>query len=185
MATTGTSSFHIYYRIRGTVGTPSPRDHIIKDGEALCNYGVSVPDEKSLKPLSEVSKSEWAVNLSGYSNLCDECSKSIDYYDLIPGDLPEEPPEFDCPVCGETADSVDFTFSTALIHHKSDESFRRSFETHKIPRELYDVWRTNPDEPLTYPSLKEFIDDNPQVFRPEEYRQDKIEAQMRNENMEN
>jgi len=170
MESTGPSSLHIYYRMRGKSANPSPRDHIIKDGEALCNYGVDVPEEESLKPLSEVSKAEWAIFLGKYSNLCDECARSLEHYDVVPDDLPEESPEYICPVCSEVADSVDFRFDTACIRHKSEErSFPPSFETHRIPRELYDIWRMNPNEPFTYPNLKQFIDEHPRVFRPQEY----------------
>lgn len=180
MDTTGTS-FHIYYRMSGSTGNPSPRDHIVKDGEALCDYGVSVPAEGSLKPISEVSKSEWAVQLGTHSNLCGKCTKSAEYHDLIPDDLPDESPEFVCPVCEETAHSVDFTFDTASIQHKSGaSSFPPSFETHKIPRERYDIWRTNPEEPFSYSKLKNFIDNYPRVFRPQEYRRTKREAHLRN-----
>jgi len=178
METTHSSSFHIYYRMQGTTGTPSPRDHIIKDGEALCNYGVSVPDEDVLKPVSEVSAFEWAVFLGEHSNLCDDCAVSLDYYDVVPSDLPE-PPEFSCPACGETADSIDFTFDMAAIHHKSGgTSFASSFDTHEIPRERYDMWRTNPEEAFSYPKLKKFIENYPHVFRPKEYHRKKVEAQL-------
>lgn len=179
MDTTDTSSFQIYYRMQGTAPTPSPRDHIIKDGEALCTYGVSVPDEDALKPISEVSKSEWAVHFSKYSNLCDVCKESVEYYDIVPDDLPD-PPEYTCPDCGETTDSIHFTFDIASIVHHDKSSFPPSSETHKACRELYDVWRTNPDKPFSYPKLKAFIDDYPQVFRPEEYQQAKIKEQLRN-----
>ncbi|MBX0305356.1 hypothetical protein [Haloarcula salinisoli] len=178
MDATDSTSFHIYYRMQGKTGISSPRDHIIKDGEALCDYGVSVPDEDALKPVSEVSDSEWAVFLGQYSNLCDECAKALDYYDVVPSDLPKSP-EFSCPTCDETADSVDFSFDIALIHHESNGShFSSSFETHNIPRERYDMWRTNPEEPYSYPKLKKFIENYPQVFRPEEYHQAKREAQL-------
>jgi hypothetical protein len=173
------SSFHIYYRMQGTTVTPSPRDHIIKDGEALCNYGVSVPDDDVLKPVNEVSETEWAVFLGEHSDLCDGCAKALDYYDVVPSDLPESP-EFSCPACGETAHSIDFTFDIAAIHHKSDgASFPPSFDTHKIPRERYDMWRVNPEEPFSYPKLKDFINNHPHVFRPEEYSRKKREAQLR------
>lgn len=179
MDTTDSSSFHIYYRMKGTTGVPSPRDHIIKDGEALCNYGVSVPDEDVLKPIDEVSASEWAVFLGKYSNLCDECATALDYYEVVPSDLPESP-EFSCPACEETAHSVDFTFNVAGIHHKANNaSFPPSFETHKIPRERYDMWRTNPEEAFSYSKLKKFIENHPHVFRPEEYRREKLEAKLR------
>lgn len=176
MDKTESASFHIYYRMKGGTGLPSPRDHIIKDGEELCNYGVSVPDEELLKPVSEVSEPEWAVFLGKYSNLCDECAKLLDYYEIVPDDLPESP-DFRCPDCGETADSISFTFDIASIYHKSDNhSFPPESEEHPIPRERYDMWRTNPAEPFSYPKLKKFIENHPHVFRPEEYRQAKREA---------
>lgn len=181
MDTNDSATFHIYYRMQGTTGLPAPRDHIIKDGEALCNYGVSVPETEHLKPISEVSNAEWAVHFSKYSNLCGECSKSVEYYDLIPDDLPKETPEFLCPICEETAYSVDFVFDIASIHHKSDgSSLCSGYETHNIPRELYDVWRTNPEEPFSYSKLKEFIDNYPRVFRPKEYRKAKHEDWLQN-----
>jgi hypothetical protein len=179
MDTTDSSSFHIYYRMKGTTPTPSPRDHIIKDGEALCNYGVSVPDEDVLKPVSEVSDSEWAVFLGKYSNLCDDCAKSLDYYSIVPEDLPESP-EFHCPACGEAADSISFTFDTASVYHRPDsQSFPPKSEEHRIPRERYDMWRTNPEEAFSYPKLKKFIENHPHVFRPEEYHREKLESQLR------
>jgi len=174
------STFHIYYRMKGTAGSPSPRDHIIKDGEALCNYGVSVPDDDALKPVSEVSDLEWAIFLGQYSNLCDDCDKALNYHDIVPSDLPESP-EFSCPACDETAHSIDFTFDVASIHHKSSTSFPPSFDTHKIHRERYDMWRMNPEEPFSYRKLKDFIDNHPHVFRPEEYQREKHKAQPRQE----
>jgi len=170
------ASFQIYYRMSPTVTNMSPRDHIVKDGEALCNYGVNVPDDDCLKPISEVTDSEWAVHLSRSSNLCDECSEGAEYHDLFPDDLPEQYPQFRCPVCQETADSVSLVNETARVLHRSDcHSFPKSSETHKIPRERFDVWRTNPEEEFSYPKLKEFIDNYPHVFRREEYQQAKRE----------
>lgn len=164
--------------MQGTAGSPSPRDHIIKDGEAFCNCGVNVPDEDFLKPVSEVSDPEWAVILGEHSNLCEYCARSLDHNEIVPSDLPESP-EFTCPTCGETADSIDFRFNIVAIHHKSDgASFPPSFETHKLPRELYDMWRTNPEEAFSYPKLKKFIENYPHVFRPEEYRRNTIKTQL-------
>lgn len=176
MDTTDSSSFHMYYRMQGTTGSPSPRDHIIKDGEALCEYGVSVPCVESLKPIGEVSKSEWAVQLSKYSNLCGECSKGAEYYNLIPDDLPEESPEFHCPICDEPVRTVSFIGETVSILHKArGSSFPPSSDTHNIPRERYDMWRVNPEEPYSYSKLKSFIENYHRVFRPQEYRQAKRE----------
>lgn len=74
---------------------------------------------------------------------------------------------------------VDFTFETAEVHHKSDSvSQLPSFTTHAIPRERYDMWRTNPEEPYSYGKLKEFIENHPHVFRPGEYQRKKREAYL-------
>lgn len=168
-----TGSFHIYYRMCGSAVTPSPRDHIIKDGEPLCDFGVSVPDDDVLKPISDVSDSEWAVFLGKYSNLCDGCAKALDYYDVVPSDLPESP-KYTCPACEETAHSIEFIGGVASITHKSNgTSFRPSSTTHSIPRERYDMWRTNPEEPYSYRKLQKFIENHPHVFRRKEYHRKK------------
>jgi hypothetical protein len=172
------STFHIYYRFKGWGPNPSPRDHIIKNGEALCNHDVSVPEKERLKPINEVSESEWAVLLSGHSNLCDECTTSVNHYDVVPEDLPE-PPEFTCPLCDEKADNVDFSHNTVKIYHMDGlQSMPPSVETHQTRRERFDLWRTNPDEPFTYSKLKQFIDSHPHIYRPKEYRKTKREARQ-------
>lgn len=178
MENTDTPSFQIYYRNQGTQTTPSPRDHIIKEGEALCDYGVSVPEDDLLKPVSEVSETEWAVFLGKYSNLCDVCAERLGYYEVVPDGLPESP-DFECPQCEEPAGSISFSYETATIYHRQDNSsFPPTSETHPIPRERYDMWRTDPEEPFSYSKLKAHIENNPHVFRPKKYQQAKIKAQI-------
>lgn len=144
MATDDSPVYFIYYRNQEGWGL-SPRDHIIRDGESLCDYNVSVPEDDSLKHLSEVSDAEWALLLDHQSNLCEGCADALDWNDLIPEDLPGEPPIYVCPACDEPADDVDFRHHLAYVYHEKDvRGGLPDYEVHKIPREDYDGWRQNP-----------------------------------------
>jgi hypothetical protein len=164
MSDTEDSTFHIYYRAKALIST-TPCDHFIKDGEALCDYGVSVPDEDSLKPFDEVSATEWAVLFGPGSRVCGQCARKIEYYDVIPDDLPDDPPVFICPICDEPADLVNFRFDTVHIDHQRNTGSKHpTYETHTLPREMYDAWRQNPEGGFTYPKLREYINENPDLF---------------------
>lgn len=176
MEDAGESTFHIYYRMRN-----SYRDHIVKDDETLCDFTVDTPDVELLKPVSDVSELEWAILLGKYTDLCDGCLESAVLYDAIPDSVPASP-EYICPVCEKEADRVEFMSGVVSIHHMPDKpsSFPPSWKTHHQPRELFDRWRMNPEEPYTYSNLKEFIDNHPRTFRPEEYRRAKLEEELVN-----
>ena len=146
MATDENPTCFIYYRNQEGRGL-SPRDHIIRDGDSLCDYNVSVPEDDSLKPLSEVSDAEWVLLLDHQSNLCEGCAEEVRWNDLTPDDLPAEPPMYVCPVCDEPADDVDFRQHLACVYHKKDvHGGLPDYEVHKIPREHYDDWRQNPEK---------------------------------------
>lgn len=161
------TGYYIYYRNQGHWGSLSPRDHLIKDGESVCYHDVKVPDKDSLKPLDSVSRQEWALLLAIHSNLCRECESSIWHLDLPPNNLPNEPPEYVCPICDEPTDYVDFMSHLAHVNHiKERDPFglHPGYETHKIPREFYDAWRRNPEEPFSFAQLKSYIDENRDLF---------------------
>ncbi|MFC7113833.1 hypothetical protein ACFQH2_00940 [Natronoarchaeum sp. GCM10025703] len=141
------ADFHIYYRKAGGGFTRSPRDHFVKNGEALCDYGVNPPDTDDLKPIEDLSDGEWALLLSGThsgsSNLCDKCIERADWEDIFPEDIPDEAPEYECPTCGEAALAVDLEH-VAYVTHGSLAPFRGT--THKVPRDHYEQWRRQPTQ---------------------------------------
>lgn len=154
---------HIFYR--GPEGWDK-RDHIIEDGETLCNYSVSVPDVDSLKHFSDVSEAEWRVLQSLHlSNTCQECRTRMDWLDLDIDDHLHELPEFVCPICEEPADSVKLrAYSAKVSHGPEPKTWPPSYEFHEIPRGLYDEWRKGPDDFRLYIVLKEYIDENRELF---------------------
>ena len=130
--------FHVYYR-EGTALNPSPRDHIVDGGEALCDYGVNVSTAESLKPVENISAGEWSVLLGNSSNLCGDCRKAAEWEGIFPEKLVEEP-EYECPYCEETAAEVKLSH-VAYVRHGSKAPGRGT--VHKAPREHYDEWRRN------------------------------------------
>lgn len=159
-----TETLYIYYRNQGSWGTVTPRDHIIKGDEALCRYGVDVPESSHLKPVSELSRLEWAIFLGKYSNGCDECLRRLESHDVVPDDLPESP-DYTCRICEEPAYDVEIIPPMVRIIHKDTSgSFVPSYEKHELPLEVYDLWRQNPDEEFSYPKLKKHIEEHREVF---------------------
>lgn len=136
-----TEGDYIYYRKATGPLTMSPRDHIIRDGEALCDYGVNLPNLEDVKPIEEMSPEEWALILSSSSNMCGDCLDRAPWEEVVPRDTPE-PPEYQCPACDEPAVKVDMQYF-AFVHHGSTAPGRGT--VHKVPREHYEQWRRNPE----------------------------------------
>ena len=134
------SGYHIYYR-KATQLQESPRDHIVDGGEALCNYGVVVGFAQSLKPFENVSKEEWSLLLGNSSNLCRYCYDVALSMGILPENIPEEEPEYECPECSEPAEKVNMS-DVASVYHSS--TFKPEATIHETPRKQYEEWRRNP-----------------------------------------
>lgn len=112
----------------------------------MCSYGVNTPSVEKLKPIDDVSLEEWSLLLSKSSNVCGDCLESADWEGIIPDDVPDETPDYECPQCQEIAKYVDLEHVAYVIHGDSSQSGRRGETTHKVPREHYEQWRRNPTE---------------------------------------
>lgn len=130
---------HIYYRQAGSTATP--RDHIVEDGETLCNYNVSLTGSGTIKSVEDVSTEEWALLFGRSSNLCRECMEFASWGEEIPEKVPEDEPQYQCPHCDEPALKVDLDHIAYVWH----ESLTPTGGTiHKVSREHYEQWRRNP-----------------------------------------
>jgi len=138
--------FAIYYRsgfrttlfgLSGTSTNIGRRDHIItEEGETLCDNRASVYTSDA-KPFSEVTDWEWRFITTRGSNLCLNCWKIADKYDLFPDDVPGEVPEFPCPQCGEEVHAIKgIGYSVGVPTVVHDDGRHHEFDS-----EIYDEWR--------------------------------------------
>jgi len=164
MASDQPATEYMFYR--GPENTSGKRDHIVRNGDTICNIRVNVPPAESLKPVQEMVPSEWSVVFSNFSNLCSKCASIASSADYVPDDLPDLP-EFECMECNEPADFVRKWGNAALVYHRDLSNFPNSSEKHSMPWEIFDEWRQNPEEFLFYPAVKRFIDNNRGLFRQE------------------
>lgn len=125
--------FLLYYR-------PHNRDHIVQDGDTLCHHNVRIPEPASddLKPISQVTEREWRLLTSTTSDVCSECKSYLYELELLPEDIPEGMPEFNCPECGEPASQVGHYLGTGMVHHSDGTK-------HQIDFPIYDEWRRGED----------------------------------------
>jgi hypothetical protein len=130
---------HIYYR-KADSTLPNPRDHIVSDGETLCDHRVDLSKPGSIKSTEDVSKAEWALLFGPSSNLCGECMEIAEYGEHIPESIPEGEPEYQCPQCGEPAEKVDLEHVASVLHYSTAPA---RGTVHKVPREHYEQWRRN------------------------------------------
>jgi hypothetical protein len=132
---------HIYYRQASS--TSSPSDHIIEDGETLCNYNVNLTGSGTIKAVEEVSMAEWSLIFGQSSNLCRECMELAQWGTHMPmqEDIPDEEPQYQCPYCDEPALKVKLEH-LAYVWHDSLVPTRGTI--HKVSREHYEQWRRNP-----------------------------------------
>lgn len=136
------SEYHIYYTSASSANS-NPRDHFIKDDKALCSYGVNTPNQEKLKSIDEMSKEEWALILSHKGEACGECLKYADSEGIIPEEVPDEPPKYLCPECGEEPDEVILGYGS-FVRHNSIGSGQST--THDIPPDHFEQWRRNPTQ---------------------------------------
>ena len=143
--------FAIYYRngLRTQLFSPTcnptnigHRDHILtEDGETICDSTARVITSDA-KPFSEVTDWEWSFITTYGSNLCVNCLKIADDYDMFPDDVPEEVPEFPCPECGEKEDAIEnigYAAGVPIVVHQKEHLDRDIH--HEFDYEIYDEWR--------------------------------------------
>lgn len=116
---------------------PTNKDHLVLDGNTLCDYNVRMPeneDSDKLKPLPETTQREWRIIQESMS-MCSGCRESGYLSGLIPS-VPEGFPPFPCPECGETAANVRVNahFGRGLADHDDGT-------THEFDFEIYQRWR--------------------------------------------
>lgn len=130
--------YHLYYR-------SGKRDHITKNGQPVCSGHIRTPSEDDLKPLEELTDRELLLLTSNTSNLCTRCMGYASRMGLFE-DVPDSDiPEFACPECGESAQTVSRIMGIGYVEHEDGER-------HEFDFGVYQKWRRGEDSAETEPT---------------------------------